>query len=138
MFRQHDGYGDILQFQVSYLYCASEEDSTKYFMVLHFYSRFTGEMLSIADEHGGKLPNRVVIFGDEIGTIPKIESLEMLFQPGAPGGSVWYPSYKASLSCRKTMEKMAVKLSWITVRGFIWWVCTQLGKCGDSVKGIGK
>lgn len=33
------------------------------------------EMLSIADEHGGKLPNRVVIFGDEIGTIPKIESL---------------------------------------------------------------
>ncbi len=33
------------------------------------------EMLSIADEHGRKLPNRVVIFGDEIGTIPKIESL---------------------------------------------------------------
>ena len=39
-------------------------------------------MLAIADEHGGKLPNRVVIYGDEIGTIPKIESLEMLFSAG--------------------------------------------------------
>jgi type IV secretion system protein VirD4 len=36
-------------------------------------------MLSVADEHGGKLPNRVMLFLDEIGTIPKIESAEMLF-----------------------------------------------------------
>ena len=59
-----------------------EEDSTKYFMVSLFLQQIYREMLSIADEHGGKLPNRVVIFGDEIGTIPKIESLEMLFSAG--------------------------------------------------------
>ena len=59
-----------------------EEDSTKYFMVSLFLLQIYREMLSIADEHGGKLPNRVVIFGDEIGTIPKIESLEMLFSAG--------------------------------------------------------
>lgn len=59
-----------------------EEDTTKYFMVSLFLQQIYREMLSIADEHGGKLPNRVVIFGDEIGTIPKIESLEMLFSAG--------------------------------------------------------
>lgn len=59
-----------------------EEDNTKYFMVSLFLQQIYREMLSIADEHGGKLPNRVVIFGDEIGTIPKIESLEMLFSAG--------------------------------------------------------
>lgn len=59
-----------------------EEDTTKYFMVSLFLQQIYREMLSIADESGGKLPNRVVIFGDEIGTIPKIESLEMLFSAG--------------------------------------------------------
>ena len=39
-----------------------EEDSTKYFMVSLFLQQIYREMLSIADEHGGKLPNRVVIF----------------------------------------------------------------------------
>ena len=59
-----------------------EEDNTKYFMVSLFLQQIYRELLSIADERGGKLPNRVVIFGDEIGTIPKIESLEMLFSAG--------------------------------------------------------
>mgnify|MGYP000520834282 CR=1 FL=1 len=31
---------------------------------------------------GGKLPNRVMMFADEIGTIPKIESMEMIFSAG--------------------------------------------------------
>ena len=39
-------------------------------------------VLTIADEHGGKLPNRVMMFADEIGTIPKIESMEMMFSAG--------------------------------------------------------
>lgn len=51
-------------------------------MVSLFLQQIYREMLSIADEHGGKLPNRAVIFGDELGTIPKIESLEMLFSAG--------------------------------------------------------
>lgn len=59
-----------------------EEDNTKYFIVSLFIQQIYREMLAIADEHGGKLPNRVVIYGDEIGTIPKIESLEMLFSAG--------------------------------------------------------
>lgn len=37
------------------------------------------ELLAVADEQGGKLKNRVMFYLDEIGTIPKIESLEMAF-----------------------------------------------------------
>ena len=59
-----------------------EEDNTKYFMVSLFLQQIYREMLTIADEHGGKLPNRVMVFADEIGTIPKIESMEMMFSAG--------------------------------------------------------
>ena len=59
-----------------------EEDNTKYYMVSLFLQQLYREMLSIADEHGGKLPGRVMVFADEIGTIPKIESMEMMFSAG--------------------------------------------------------
>lgn len=59
-----------------------EEDNTKYFMVSLFLQQIYREMLVIADEHGGKLPNRVMLFADEIGTIPKVESMEMMFSAG--------------------------------------------------------
>lgn len=59
-----------------------EEDNTKYFMVSLFLQQFYREMLTIADENGGKLPNRVVIYADEIGTIPKIDSFEMMLSAG--------------------------------------------------------
>ena len=59
-----------------------EEDNTKYFMVSLFLQQIYREMLTIANEYGGKLPNRVMMFADEIGTIPKIESMEMMFSAG--------------------------------------------------------
>lgn len=59
-----------------------EEDNTKYFMVSLFLQQFYREMLTVADENGGKLPNRIMIYADEIGTIPKIESFEMMLSAG--------------------------------------------------------
>lgn len=59
-----------------------EEDNTKYFMASLFLQQLYREMLTVADEYGGKLPNRVMMFADEIGTIPKIESMEMMFSAG--------------------------------------------------------
>ncbi|AEY67555.1 VirD4-like conjugal transfer protein, CD1115 family [Clostridium sp. BNL1100] len=56
-----------------------EEDNTKYFIISLIVQQLYREMLTVADEHGGKLPNRVMMFLDEIGTIPKIESAEMMF-----------------------------------------------------------
>lgn len=59
-----------------------EEDSTKYFLVSLIVQQLYREMLAIADETGGKLRNRVMFYLDEIGTIPKIDSVEMMFSAG--------------------------------------------------------
>ncbi|MFT8889574.1 MAG: type IV secretory system conjugative DNA transfer family protein [Ethanoligenens sp.] len=56
-----------------------EEDDTKYFIISLIVQQLYREILAVADEHGGKLPNRAMLFLDEIGTIPKIESAEMMF-----------------------------------------------------------
>ena len=59
-----------------------EEDSTKYFIVSLIVQQLYREMLAIADETDGKLKNRVMFYLDEIGTIPKIDSAEMMFSAG--------------------------------------------------------
>lgn len=56
-----------------------EEDNTKYFMVSLIVQQLYREILAVADENGGKLKNRAMLFLDEIGTIPKIDSMEMMF-----------------------------------------------------------
>ncbi len=56
-----------------------EEDSSKYFMVSLIIQQLYREILVVADENGGKLKNRVVFYCDEFGTLPKIESAEMMF-----------------------------------------------------------
>ncbi|MBE6724071.1 MAG: type IV secretory system conjugative DNA transfer family protein, partial [Ruminococcaceae bacterium] len=56
-----------------------EEDNTKYFMVSLIVQQLYREILAVADEQGGKLKNRVMFYLDEFGTIPKIESAEMMF-----------------------------------------------------------
>ena len=56
-----------------------EEDLTKYFMVSLMIQQLYREILSVADEKGGKLRNRVVFYCDELGTIPPIASLELIF-----------------------------------------------------------
>ena len=56
-----------------------EEDPSKFFMVSLIIQQLYREILSVADENGGKLPNRAVFYADEFGTLPKIESAEMMF-----------------------------------------------------------
>ena len=56
-----------------------EEDPNKFFMVSLIIQQLYREILSVADENGGKLPNRAVFYADEYGTLPKIESAEMMF-----------------------------------------------------------
>ena len=56
-----------------------EEDSTKHFIISLIVQQFYREILVVADEMGGHLKNRVMFYLDEIGTIPKIESIEMMF-----------------------------------------------------------
>lgn len=56
-----------------------EEDPNKFFMVSLIIQQLYREILSVADENGGKLPNRAMFYCDEYGTLPKIESAEMMF-----------------------------------------------------------
>ena len=59
-----------------------EEDTSKYFMVSLLIQQLYREILVIADENGGKLPNRVMFYCDELGTFPKIEGMEAMFSAG--------------------------------------------------------
>lgn len=56
-----------------------EEDSSKHFMVSLIVQQLYREILAVADEHGGKLPNRVMMYLDEFGTLPKISDAEVMF-----------------------------------------------------------
>ena len=59
-----------------------EEDQSKYFMVSLLIQQLYREILVIADENGGALPNRVMFYCDEFGTFPKIEGAEAMFSAG--------------------------------------------------------
>ena len=56
-----------------------EEDATKHFLISLFIQQYYREILAYADTCDGRLPNKVMMFLDEIGTIPKIQSAEMMF-----------------------------------------------------------
>ncbi len=56
-----------------------EENPGTYFVVSLLIQQLYREILAVADEHGGKLENRCVFFCDEFGTLPKIDSAEMMF-----------------------------------------------------------
>ena len=58
-----------------------EEDSTKNFMAGLMIQNLSRELFSVADEHGGKLQNRVVFYCDELGTMPPFDILP-LFSAG--------------------------------------------------------
>ena len=58
-----------------------EEDTTKNFMAGLMIQTLSRELFSVADEHDGKLLNRVVFFCDELGTMPAFDILP-LFSAG--------------------------------------------------------
>ena len=59
-----------------------EEDPSKYFIVSLLIQQIYREILSIADETEGKLKNRVMFYLDELGSLPKIDSVELMFSAG--------------------------------------------------------
>ena len=58
-----------------------EEDPSKNFMAGLMIQNLSRELFSVADENGGKLKNRVVLFCDELGTMPPFDILP-LFSAG--------------------------------------------------------
>lgn len=56
-----------------------EENPNTFFMISLIIQQLYREILAVADENGGQLKNRCAFFCDEFGTLPKIESAEMMF-----------------------------------------------------------
>ena len=54
-----------------------EEDPTKNFMASLMIQNLSRELFTLADACGGKLPNRVVFFCDELGTMPPFDILPL-------------------------------------------------------------
>lgn len=58
-----------------------EEDTTKNFMAGLMIQNLSRELFAVADENGGKLKNRVILYCDELGTMPPFDILP-LFSAG--------------------------------------------------------
>ena len=58
-----------------------EEDTTKNFVASLMIQNLARELFAVANEHGGKLPNRAVFYCDELGTMPPFDILP-LFSAG--------------------------------------------------------
>lgn len=68
-----------------------KEDTTKYFMVSLIIQNLYREILTVADENGGRLKNRVVFYADELGSCPPIQSLELMFSASRSRGLMLVP-----------------------------------------------
>ena len=56
-----------------------EENPNAYFMVSLLIQQLYREILAVADENSGTLPNRAMFYCDEFGTLPPIQSAEMMY-----------------------------------------------------------
>ena len=56
-----------------------EENPATYFMVSLLLQQLYREVLTVADENGGALKDRVMFYMDEFGTLPPISSVEMMY-----------------------------------------------------------
>src|SRR5574344_1015691 len=82
-----------------------EEDLTKYFMVSLMIQQLYREILAVADENGGKLKHRVVFYCDELGTLPAIESLELIFSASRSRGLLMVPIVQSFGQLQKNYGK---------------------------------
>lgn len=76
-----DAEGFISRKSVVFIVLPEENPST-FFLVSLIIQQFYRELLSVADTHGGKLPNRALFLLDEFGSLPRIASAEVMFSAG--------------------------------------------------------
>lgn len=81
-----------------------EEDQTKNFMAGLMIQNLSRELFAVADENGGKLKNRVVLFCDELGTMPPFDILP-LFSAGRSRRLVLVPIVQSLSQLQKNYGK---------------------------------
>lgn len=91
-----------------------EEDTTKHFLISLIFQQLYREMLTVADEKNGTLDKRVMFYMDEIGTLPKIEGLEMIFSASRSRKISIVAIIQSFAKFEKTYGKEARKSLWTT------------------------
>ena len=92
-----------------------EEDTTKNFMAGLMIQNLSRELFAVADENGGKLKNRVVLFCDEFGTMPPFDILP-LFSAGRSRRLTLVPIIQSLAQLEKTTGKRAARSFRTTAR----------------------
>lgn len=77
---------DFCHHQTAVFLILPEENPTTYFIASLIVEQLYREILTIADDMGGKLSNRVLFFLDEFGTMPPVSSAAMMFSAGRSRG----------------------------------------------------
>ena len=86
-----------------------EEDATKNFMAGLMIQTLSRELFSVADEHDGRLPNRVVFFCDELGTMPAFDILP-LFSAGRSRRLTLVPIIQSIAQLEKNYSKEGAEI----------------------------
>ena len=86
-----------------------EEDTTKNFMAGLMIQNLSRELFAVADENGGKLQNRVVLFCDEFGTMPPFDVLP-LFSAGRSRRLTLVPIIQSLAQLEKNYGKEASEI----------------------------
>ena len=86
-----------------------EEDTTKNFMAGLMIQTLSRELFSVADEHDGKLLNRVVFFCDELGTMPAFDILP-LFSAGRSRRLTLVPIIQSMAQLEKNYGKEGAEI----------------------------
>ena len=104
-----------------------EENPNTYFMVSLLIQQLYREILTVADENGGSLNNRVMFYCDEFGSLPPISSAEVMYSAsrsrklsivsiiqsyqqleknyGKEGASIIQDKFTSSQCCRNTQKR---------------------------------
>lgn len=86
-----------------------EEDPTKNFIASLMIQNLSRELFSVADENGGRLKNRVVIYADEFGTMPPFDVLS-LFSAGRSRGLTLVPIIQSLAQLEKNYGKEGAEI----------------------------
>ena len=86
-----------------------EEDTAKNFIAALMIQNLSRELFSVADETGGRLKNRVVLFCDELGTMPPFDVLS-LFSAGRSRGLTLVPIIQSLAQLEKNYGKEGAEI----------------------------
>ena len=86
-----------------------EEDPAKNFIAALMIQNLSRELFSVADETGGRLKNRVVLFCDELGTMPPFDMLS-LFSAGRSRGLTLVPIIQSLAQLEKNYGKEGAEI----------------------------